>query len=89
MRSRVRSTRKKQEVFKWTKCKEDFVHGQLGYCPPFNGTTPRERFLGPLTLEAPGIAGRSHSQAWTIHGVVAVGLIFLGKRQEETDSTEH
>jgi len=29
MRSRVRSTRKKQEVFKWTKCMEDFVHGQL------------------------------------------------------------
>ena len=28
--SRVRSTRKKQEVFKWTKCMEDFVHGQLG-----------------------------------------------------------
>jgi len=31
MRSRVRSTRKKPEVFKWTKCMEDFVHGQLGY----------------------------------------------------------
>ncbi len=30
MRSRVRSTRKKPEVFKWTKCVEDFVHGQLG-----------------------------------------------------------
>ena len=29
MRSRVRSTRKKQEVFKWTQCMEDFVHGQL------------------------------------------------------------
>ena len=29
MRSRVRSTRKKQEVFKWTKCMEDFVLGQL------------------------------------------------------------
>ncbi len=30
MRSRVRSTLKKPEVFKWTKCMEDFVHGQLG-----------------------------------------------------------
>ena len=30
MRSRVRSTRKKPEVFKWKKCMEDFVHGQLG-----------------------------------------------------------
>ena len=29
MRSLVRSTRKKQEVFKWTQCMEDFVHGQL------------------------------------------------------------
>jgi hypothetical protein len=29
MRSRVRSTRKKPEVFKWKKCMEDFVHGQL------------------------------------------------------------
>ena len=29
MRSRVRSTRKKPGVFKWTKCMEDFVHGQL------------------------------------------------------------
>jgi len=33
MRSRVRSTRKKPEVFKWTKCMEDFVHGQLGAIP--------------------------------------------------------
>jgi len=38
MRSRVRSTRKKPEVFKWTKCMEDFVHGQLArllqfWCP--------------------------------------------------------
>ena len=29
MRSRVRSTRKKPEVFKWTQCMEDFGHGQL------------------------------------------------------------
>ncbi len=29
MGSRVRSTRKKPKVFKWTKCMEDFVHGQL------------------------------------------------------------
>jgi len=29
MRSRVRTTRKQPEVFKWTKCMEDFVHGQL------------------------------------------------------------
>jgi len=27
MRSRVRSTRKKPEGFKWTKGMEDFVHG--------------------------------------------------------------
>ncbi len=31
MRSRVRSTRKKPEVFKWTKCMEDFVHGQVDW----------------------------------------------------------
>ena len=29
MRFRVRSTRKKPEVFKWTQCMEDFVHAQL------------------------------------------------------------
>ena len=29
MRSRVRSTRKKPEVFKWKKYTDDFFHGQL------------------------------------------------------------
>ena len=29
MRSRVRSTRKKPEVFKWKKSMDDFFHGQL------------------------------------------------------------
>ena len=49
MRSRVCSTRKKPEVFKWTKCMEDFVYGQLvRQCPAqfvgtqIDGTTPRE-----------------------------------------------
>ena len=32
MRSRVRSTRKKQEVFKWKQCMEEFVHGKLAGC---------------------------------------------------------
>ena len=38
MRSRVRSTRKKPEVFKWTKCMEGFVHGQVGHAKLFKQT---------------------------------------------------
>ena len=41
MRSRVRSTRKKPEVFKWTKCMEDFVHGQLEAPGPVSPGVPR------------------------------------------------
>ena len=40
MRSRVRSTRKKPEVFKWKKSMDDFFHGQL------------ELALGPPELAA-------------------------------------
>ena len=62
MRTRVRSTRKKPEVFKWTKCMEDFVHGQLArQCPaPFvgtqiDGTTPRESLGGASMLGNRGL----------------------------------
>ena len=41
MGSRVRSTRKKLEVFKWTKCMEDFVHGQLGVKGDSRGSNSR------------------------------------------------
>ncbi|RLT03217.1 MAG: hypothetical protein DWI23_06185 [Planctomycetota bacterium] len=54
MRSRVRSTRKKPEVFKWTKCMEDFVHGQLGLS---EATGDRRKLEEPWTRWASETCG--------------------------------
>ena len=48
MRSRVRSTLKKQEVFKWKKCMEDFVHGQVARSTLLNVLEAAAQLIGPL-----------------------------------------